>query len=100
MPLGPGEHQWIVQHPGAVVQRLDGLHVFGFRGEVEHVQVLGDPLGLGRCDTTTFVQLQVAANLVEAGCSSIWFTAGTWEVSSITVDKCSSVKFETPIDRT
>jgi myo-inositol-1(or 4)-monophosphatase len=47
MPPGPGEDQWIVQHPGAIVQRLDGLHVFGLQGQVEHVQVLGDPLRLG-----------------------------------------------------
>jgi hypothetical protein len=29
MPLGPGEDQWIVQHTGAIVQRLDCLHVLG-----------------------------------------------------------------------
>jgi hypothetical protein len=58
MPLGPSEDQWIVQHPGAIVQRLDGLHVLGLQGEVGRVQVLGDPLGLGR-PRDDVVQLQV-----------------------------------------
>jgi hypothetical protein len=145
MPLGPGEDQWIVQHPGAIVQRLDGLHVLGLQGEVERVQVLGDPLGLGR-PRDDVVQLQVPPHqhlggraavlggdrrdgrfidqpadpqravglgddvvlgvgqtqlsLVEGGRSSIWFTAGTCEVSPITVARCSWVKFDTPIERT
>jgi hypothetical protein len=27
-PLGPGEDQRVVQHSGAIVQRVDDLHVF------------------------------------------------------------------------
>jgi hypothetical protein len=46
------------------------------------------------------VQLQVAANQVEAGVQFDLVHAGTWEVSSITVDRCRSVKFDTPIGRT
>ena len=44
--LGPRESHRVVQHPGAIVQRLDGCHVLGFQREVEHVEVLRDALGL------------------------------------------------------
>lgn len=56
---GAGVGQWILAHPGAVIEPAQCIHVFGRQLEVEDVEVAGDALGSGRADDHRIAQLQV-----------------------------------------
>jgi len=71
-PLRAGKGQRIMEHPAAVVELVEFVHVFVGQLEIEDVEVFDDPLGFRRARDDRIVELKVPSDEHLRGCAVVF----------------------------